>query len=137
MLEFMIRYEELKIDAFTEPQPVPTKYTIYLEYYKKHITFAFRRIENPILFEIKPWFEENFDPEGKYWPYDAMNYIKDYYFDPHPKTAGMRILKEILVPLLLVNILVLYILCKICRKCPCCCCCRRSDEDEIEKEKED
>ena len=50
MLEFMVRYDELNIDAYTELKPIPSKYSLYLEYYTKHICWTFRWIENPILF---------------------------------------------------------------------------------------
>ena len=56
MLEFMIRYEEIGIDALKELQPIPTKYSIYLEYYKKNIGWASRHLENFLLFKVKFWY---------------------------------------------------------------------------------
>ena len=57
MLEFMIRYEELGIDALRELQPVPNGITLYLEYYKKNIGWGFRYVERFLLFTFKPFWE--------------------------------------------------------------------------------
>ena len=56
MLEFMIRYEELKTDATRELHPIPNGITIYLEYYKKHIGWGSRKVESFLLFKLKPFW---------------------------------------------------------------------------------
>ena len=125
MLEFMIRYEELGIDAYTELHPIPTPITLYLEYYKKHIGWAARSVESFIIWKIKPWYEER-SPELKYWPRNALIYMRDNYHDPHPKTGGVRIFKEILLPGFFILVISTFLCCR--------CCCGRKDDG---KEKED
>ena len=131
MQEFMIRYEELGIDALKDLYPVPSKVTLYLEYYKKHIGWASRNVEHFLLFTFKPWFEQ-YDPKYEYWPHDLMVYMRDNYFDAHPKTSGMRVFREVLVPGLLIVCFFLFIFCKLCA----CCCSRKKVSDE-HKEKKD
>ena len=118
MLEFMIRYDYLKVDALEELQPIPTKITIYIEYYKKHIGWGARKVESFIKMRIKPWWEKR-DPELKHWPQKLMDSMKVNYFDPHPKTSGKRIIQQIFIPFFLITLSFLF--------CCCHCCCRRKN----------
>ena len=123
MLEFMIRYDEICIDAFEELHPIPSGVSIYLEYYKKNIGWGFRHIEYFLNFVVFPVYE-HFDPEAPYWPRDKINQVKFRYWDSHPKTGGKRAFVEILLPAAIVLILL----------CGCCCrCCCRKKVDEKDK----
>ena len=67
MLEFMIRYDEICIDALEDLKPIPTGALIYLEYYKKNIGWGFRYLEFFLNFWVFPLYEQ-YDAEATHWP---------------------------------------------------------------------
>ena len=125
MQEFMLRYEEIAIDAQTELRPVPTTLTIYLEYYKKNIGWGFRRLELFLKHTLKPYWGQ-YDKEFKYWPHGLMKYCHDNFWEPHPKTAGVRIVNQVLLPTLIVLVTLVGLCCR--------CCCGKKRDSKVKEE---
>ena len=121
----MIRYEEIAVDSFTELNPIPSGLTVYLEYYKKNIGWAARHVQFFVFNRLKPFYGK-YDKEFTYWPEGLVNYLNKNFFNPYPKTAGMRILKQFLIPFVLLNSLLAVLFYR--------CCCKRNDEKKVKEE---
>ena len=121
----MIRYEEIAVDAETELKPIPSGLSIYLEYYKKNIGWAARHVQFFVYNKLKPFYGK-YDTELTYWPEGLVNYMNKNFFNPYPKTAGMRIIKQVLIPFALLNTMLAVLFYR--------CCCRRNGEKKVKEE---
>ena len=119
ILEFIIRYDEIKEDAFRELHAVPNKITIYKHYYLNYIGGVAVRYFYYYMIGIVRETWQTADPNLKYWPTDWLEEFRLLYLDAYPKTSAFRLIRNYLL-ILLLQIVVLLLLITFCvRRCRC------------------
>jgi hypothetical protein len=118
ILEFLIRYEEIKEDALTNLQPPPNRITIYKQYYIRWLGFHGCRGFFKFLGSVQTWWQR-LDPGLNFWPTDWMENFKADFLMAYPKTAGYKVIRRFGIYVLVMLLVPLWMIVVLFKKCIC------------------